>query len=58
MTVGTCSICGGAVMVPDVWHGMTPPVPTCSSCGAIPREPHGPEIPMQPRKTQDWKSMR
>lgn len=32
--IGTCSICGGTVSVPTVFHSVTPPVPTCESCGA------------------------
>lgn len=37
-TIGLCSICGGRVVVPDVWLGVDPPRPTCSSCGAKKRE--------------------
>ena len=47
MIVGTCSICGGAVAVPDVWGGIIPPTPTCTGCGAI-AATHGPVIQMQP----------
>lgn len=47
---GTCSLCGGAVTTPFAWWGVIPPTPTCSSCGAIPAAPHGPVIPMQPRR--------
>lgn len=47
VTLGTCSLCGGAVTVPAIWHGVIPPTPTCSSCGAVKRE-HGPIIEMQP----------
>lgn len=47
-TIGTCSLCGGAVTVPDAWLGVIPPVPTCSKCGATAAEPHGPVIPMKP----------
>lgn len=48
MTVhGTCSICGGAVCTPDVWHGAVPPTPTCRSCGAVKENAHGPVIPMR-----------
>lgn len=49
MTVGTCSICGGAVVVPTVWMSIIPPVPTCSQCGATAAQ-HGPLIQMQPRR--------
>ena len=33
--VGTCSRCGGYVVVPALWLGVVPPTPTCSSCGAV-----------------------
>lgn len=49
MILGTCSVCGGAVSVPDVWFGVIPPVPTCSSCGATKRG-HGPVIDMEPNR--------
>lgn len=49
--IGTCSLCGGAVTVPDIWLGINPPTPTCSSCGAVPIEAHGPVLPMQPRRS-------
>lgn len=35
--LGTCGRCGGSVTVPTIWHGVIPPVPTCQSCGAVPR---------------------
>ncbi len=44
--IGTCSICGGAVVTPDAWYGVNPPTPTCSQCGAI-ANGHGPIIPMR-----------
>lgn len=47
-TIGTCSICGGPVIVPDIWLGIVPPDPECGSCGAVKRESHGPVIDMQP----------
>lgn len=49
-TIGTCSICGGAVTVPQYWLGIHPPTPSCSTCGAMPVLPHGPVIPMRPRQ--------
>jgi hypothetical protein len=49
-TIGTCSICGGAVVTPDVWLGVVPPTPECSSCGAQPRRSHGPVIEMRPSR--------
>lgn len=45
-THGTCSRCGGAVCTPTVWMGIYPPVPTCQSCGASPKNAHGPVIDM------------
>lgn len=57
-TIGTCSICGGPVTLPSVWLGIIPPTPTCASCGAIPAEPHGPLIPMRPRRHDSWKDFR
>jgi len=45
-TAGTCSICGGRVVIPDAWMGMVPPVPTCSRCGARKENPWGPEVKM------------
>lgn len=45
-TLGTCSLCGGAVTVPTVFHSVHPPTPTCSSCGAT-AAAHGPVIPMR-----------
>lgn len=47
--VGKCSLCGGKVMVPDVWFGIYPPDETCSSCGAI--ADRLPEIKMKQVKT-------
>lgn len=44
--VGTCSICGGAVMAPLTWMSIIPPTPTCSGCGAV-AAAHGPIIPMR-----------
>lgn len=45
MIVGTCSICGGRVTIPDVWGAIIPPTPTCESCGAVAAQ-NGPIIPM------------
>lgn len=52
-TIGTCSICGGAVTQPDNWHWATPPPPRCQSCGAKPKQPHGAVIEMDRVITQD-----
>lgn len=49
MTIGTCSICGGPVTMPDHWGGNRPPIPTCESCGAQAANPFGPTIPMTPK---------
>lgn len=46
-TVGSCSICGGHVSVPCSWMGAIPPIPTCESCGATKKRPHGPVIEME-----------
>lgn len=46
-TIGTCSLCGGAVTLPTVWLGIVPPTPTCSTCGATPKQAHGPVIDME-----------
>jgi len=48
LTIGTCSICGGAVTLPTIFWSVVPPVPSCSRCGATKRQPHGPVIDMEP----------
>lgn len=58
--IGTCGNCGGRVIVPTVWWGIYPPVPSCESCGATPRN-HGPVIDMSPpvrpkHKHYAWRS--
>lgn len=50
--IGTCSICGGAVVMPNM---MVNPVPHCTGCGAYARNPHGPVIPMERPKEQPIK---
>lgn len=47
-TVGTCSLCGGRVSVPRNWMATTPPIPTCESCGATKKQPHGDVVEMNP----------
>ena len=47
-TIGTCSICGGAVTLPTFWWGVVPPTPECSKCGAHPKRAYGPTIEMEP----------
>lgn len=51
--VGTCSICGGPVTVPETWMGIYQPIPKCESCGAIEKQPFGPVIPMEPNPKGD-----
>lgn len=45
--LGACSICGGRVSVPTIYHSIIPPTPKCESCGAV-RAENGPVIPMRP----------
>ena len=37
--IGTCSQCGGKVVIPDVWGGIIPPTPTCQCCHATLEQP-------------------
>lgn len=56
MYLGTCSICGGRVSLPDYYLSTVPPRPHCESCGAVARE-EGPVIPMehpQHEKPRSW----
>jgi hypothetical protein len=52
--IGTCSLCSGSVSVPAVWMGVIPPIPTCDSCGAVPKEKYGKTIEMEPQKPNKW----
>lgn len=45
--IGSCSLCGGDVVLPGEWGGLEPPTPTCRSCGARKAQPGRPEIPME-----------
>lgn len=36
--VGACSICGGDVVVPAVYHGIHQPIPSCRQCGATKKD--------------------
>jgi hypothetical protein len=45
--LGACSLCGGRVTCPTVFHSVVPPTPTCESCGAVAAQ-HGPVIEMAP----------
>jgi hypothetical protein len=55
-TIGTCSLCGGAVTVPTVWLGTVSPVPQCETCHATPKKPHGPVIEMAPPE-RNWRAL-
>lgn len=45
--IGTCSECAGPVVI----YGMElNPIPRCDKCGATKASPHGPIIPMTPKK--------
>ena len=48
--IGTCGICGGPVEIPSVWHGIIPPVPTCTHCGATQKNSYGPVLDMNPNQ--------
>lgn len=47
-TIGTCSICGGPVQVPEAWGSVLTPTPACLQCGAVAAKDYGPVIPMTP----------
>ena len=49
--VGTCSICGGEVVLPVVYWIVVQPVPACKRCGAKTNQPKAPVIDMEPSKT-------
>jgi hypothetical protein len=58
MIHGTCSLCGGRVITPDMWGGIQPPIQACESCGATKAQPHGPVIQMEkPRKPHSLREM-
>ena len=49
--IGRCSLCGGVVSIPTVWHGTNRPIPTCEDCGAVADEAANlPVVPMKPRQ--------
>ena len=54
-TIGTCSLCGGPVQVPEFWGGCVPPQPTCAHCGAVAKPTYGPTIQMV-RPMLPWRS--
>ena len=51
--IGECSICGGDVCVPRIWHGVNPPKPRCNGCGAVARS--GPVIDMRPANPRGYR---
>jgi hypothetical protein len=51
--IGTCSICGGKVVVYQSMEGAS--VPTCTSCGAVKRETM-PVIPMEPTRPRRYRT--
>lgn len=57
MNCGTCGNCGGRVSTPKVWYGLNPPTPQCESCGAEPKNAHGPVLEMKPQSiAEEFKS--
>lgn len=48
ISIGTCSICGGSVIRPFTWWGITPPPAICEGCGAT-KADSGPVINMKPK---------
>lgn len=52
--IGTCSLCGGRVVMPTLWSGINPPVPSCTSCGATKKQPNGPIIEMENPRPAKW----
>lgn len=49
--IGTCSLCGGPVKLPNM---MVNPLPCCQNCGAIAKRPHGPIIEMEGGDKSKW----
>jgi hypothetical protein len=49
-TIGTCSLCGGAVVMPRDWMDLLTPIPRCLKCKAEKSNPYGPVIDMKPSK--------
>lgn len=45
--IGTCSICGGPVVVPTVWYSTEHPTPQCKRCFAYKDDDFGPVIKMK-----------
>ena len=51
--IGTCSICGGPVALPELWGGDMPPIPKCKRCGATKPNPYGPVVTMKKPTTPE-----
>ena len=49
LVIGTCSECGGPVVMPVSYLSVIPPTPYCKQCGATKLE-NGPVIPMRPSR--------
>ena len=47
ITIGTCSLCSGPVMMPESWSGSEAPTARCGRCFAVPINPFGPRIEMK-----------
>lgn len=45
--IGRCSICNGAVTIPEAWAGTHPPAATCNSCHATSAHEYLPVINMR-----------
>lgn len=54
-TVGTCSLCGGAVVgVRGVWMSVLPPPPDrCTQCGAVERSAVIDMVPFRPLRQRE-----
>lgn len=48
ITVGTCSLCGGRVVLHSGWYSTIPQIPQCTGCGATKKQPHGGIVEMEP----------
>lgn len=58
-TIGTCSICGGPVQVPEeITPETTSSVPKCANCGASPESPHGPTLKMKSSGSSSMDALR
>ena len=54
--IGTCSLCGGPVTVPNYLNviSLIPATPACAQCGAVPMDTHSPVIPMRLQVPNQW----